>query len=108
MLTYIVVIPSKSSITPEESLNILGGAANHGEAMETDITVWGSTGNGWKPLITRHYFIEKGEHKHLYFTLTPEILHARLWDNGPDEFELIIRATEPAADENGVLIFVSE
>ena len=107
MLTYIDVIPSKSSISPGESLNILGGAANHGPAVETDITVWGNIGTGWKAVLTKHFLIEEGEHKHLYFTLTPEILSSTLWEDGPEEFELIIRATEPEAHENGVLIFLN-
>ena len=108
MFSYIDVIPSKSSIRPDEDLNILGGAANHGEAVETDMTVWGNTGSGWVPLITRHMLIEKGEHKHLYFTITPEILYEKLWKEGPEEFDLIIRDTEPAKDEAGVLVFVRE
>jgi hypothetical protein len=106
MLTFIDVIPSRNSIAPGDSLNILGGAANHDEAAETDITVWGNTGNGWKALLTEHFHIEKGEHKHLYFTLTPEMMYSKLWEGEPDEFDLIIRDTRPADDENGVMIFL--
>ncbi|MBQ5341740.1 MAG: hypothetical protein J6W57_07050 [Oscillospiraceae bacterium] len=108
MFSYLDVIPSKSSIRPDEDLNILGGAANHGDAVETDMTVWGNTGSGWVPLITRHMLIEKEEHKHLYFTITPEILWENLWKEGPEEFDLIIRDTEPGDDETGVLIFVKD
>ena len=108
MFSYIDVIPSNSSIRPDEDLNILGGAANHGEAVETDMTVWGSIGEGWVPLITEHMLIEEGEHKHLYYTITPEILKEKLWLDGPEEFDLIIRDTEPGRDETGVLIFIKE
>ena len=107
MLTFIDVIPSRSSIRPGESLNILGGAANHGEAMETDISVWANAGYGWKSLITKHFFIAEAEHKHLYFTLTPEVLYNILWDDEPEEFELIIRDSEPDDKENGVLVFLA-
>ena len=107
MLSFIDVIPSKSAITPGESLNILGGAANHGEALETDISVWANAGYGWSSLITKRFRLEEGEHKHLYFTLTPELMANELWDGEPDEFELIIRDTKPRADENGVLIFIN-
>ena len=107
MLTYIDAIPAKSAISPGESLNVLGGAANHGEALETDISVWGNAGFGWVPLITKTFLIAEGEHMHLYFTLTPEILREKLWGDEPEEFELIIRAEEPEPQENGVLIFVN-
>ena len=107
MLSFIDVIPARSSIRPGDSLNILGGAANPGPALETVLTVWGNTGNGWIPLISKPFRIEEGEHKHLYFTLTPEILYARLWADGPEEFDLIIRDTMPGPEESGVLIFLS-
>ena len=106
MLTFIDVIPSKNTITPDESLNILGGAANHGEALETDISVWANAGYGWISMITRHFTIEEGEHKHLYFTLTPELLYDKLWEDEPEEFELIIRDSKPGMKETGVLIFI--
>ena len=107
MLTYIDVIPAKKTIKPGESLNILGGAANHGRALETDLTVWANSGKGWRPLITKRFLIEEGEHKHLYFTITPDLLE-KLWDGEPDEFELIIRETEPKPQENGILIFIQD
>lgn len=108
MLTFIDVIPARNSIRPGDSLNILGGAANRGKATESDISVWGSIGNGWVPLVTKSFAIEEGEHKHLYFTITPEMLYDRLWDGTPDEFELIIRDSKPGKEENGVLIFLNE
>lgn len=108
MLTFIDVIPARNSIKPGESLNILGGAANHGKALETDLTVWGNAGERWVPLMTKHFLIEEGEHKHLYFTLTPELLDDLLWNGEPDEFELIIRDTRPKPYDSGVMIFVSE
>ena len=106
MLSFIDVIPSKNTIAPGESLNILGGAANHGESLETGISVWANAGAGWMELMTKHFLISAGEHKHLYFTLTPELLMNKLWDGEPEEFELIIRDTEPKPEENGVLIFL--
>ena len=108
MLTFIDVIPSRNSIRPGEDLNILGGAANRGKAMQADISVWGSTGNGWVPLVTERFVIEEGEHKHLYFTITPDMLYDTLWADGPEEFDLIIRDSRPVKEENGVLIFLKE
>ena len=108
MLSFIRVIPTKNSIRPGESLNILGGAANHGETTETDISVWANIGDGWVPLVTQNFRIEAGEHKHLYFTITPDMLLAALWNDGPEEFELIIQDTKPKPDDNGVMVFVTE
>lgn len=107
MLSFFDVIPARSSIRPGDSLNILGGAVNPGPVLEMDLTVWGNAGNGWIPLVSKPLRIEAGEHKHLYFTLTPEILYARLWANGPEEFDLLIRDTMPGPEETGVLIFLS-
>lgn len=108
MLTYIDVIPAKRSIRPGEDLNILGGAANHGSDLETDLTVWGNAGDGWRAIVTERFLIKEGEHKHLYFTLTPEMLRRSVWEDGPEEFDLIIRDKMPAPEENGVMIFVNE
>ena len=80
MLSFIDAIPSKNAIAPGESLNILGGAANNGEALDTDISVWANAGYGWISLLTKHFRLEEGEHKHLYFTLTPELMTNKLWD----------------------------
>ena len=108
MLSFIDVIPARPSIRRGESLNILGGAANHGGELETDISVWGNDGNGWRALITRRVTVGQGEHKHLYFTLGPELFSGELWGVEPEEMELIIRDTEPAERENGVIVFITD
>ena len=108
MLSFIDVIPAKTTVVRGESLNLLGGAANGGEPVEKDISVWGNDGNGWKALMTRRFLIEDGEHKHLYFTLGPEAFSDVFWGEEPEELELIIRDTEPGPDENGVLVFITD
>ena len=107
-LSFIDVIPAKTTVRRGESLNILGGAANNGDPVERDITVWGNAGNGWRALMTRRFFIQKGEHKHLYFMLAPEALAPAAWGEEPEELELIIRDSEPQDEENGVLVFISD
>lgn len=108
MLSYIDVIPAKTTIRRGESLNLLGGAANNADTLDTDMHVWGNAGSGWKSLTCHRVTIEKGEHKHLYFTLRPEMLTETFPDEEVEELELIIRDTEPAPQENGVLVFISD
>ena len=105
-LSFIEVIPSKEYIEKGEPLNILGGAANHGPAVEADITVWGRADEGWKALLTQRVGIAAGEHKHLYFTLTPELLDAANASGEVEALELIIRDREPLPGETGKMVFI--
>ena len=41
ILKFIDVIPSKGTITPGTSLNVLGGVINPGESVTVKITLWG-------------------------------------------------------------------
>ena len=53
-LSFLDAIPARNTIRRSESLNVLGGAANSGSALEADISVWANDGKGWKALrITR-------------------------------------------------------
>ena len=79
MLRYIDVIPARESMVRGGSLNLLGGVANDGPACAEDVTVWGNAGDGWRALVTRRFDIAEGEHRHLYFTLTPELLDPARW-----------------------------
>ena len=106
MLKFIDVIPSRERVLPGESLNILGGAANGGDDVTAEIGVWGRTDGGWRLLMSRTVTVEKGEHKHLYFTLPPELFSEPFWEEDPEELELIIRDRKPEESENGIMIFI--
>ena len=107
-LSFLDAIPARNTIRRSESLNVLGGAANSGSALEADISVWANDGNGWKALLTQKFSIGEGEHKHLYFTLRPASFSRELWGEEPEELELVIRDSEPGQDENGVLVFIGD
>ena len=108
MLSFIDAIPARDTIRRDESLNVLGGAANGGGTLEADISVWANDGNGWKALTTQRFTIGEGEHKHLYFTLRPASFSREFWGEAPEELELVIRDSEPGRDENGVMIFIAD
>lgn len=108
MLSFISAIPARDTIRRGESLNVLGGAANRGGALEADISVWANDGNGWKALATQRFSIDEGEHKHLYFTLRPVSFSRDFWGEEPEELELVIRDSVPGQDENGVMVFITE
>ena len=107
-LSFLDTIPARNTIRRSESLNVLGGAANSGSALEADISVWANDGNGWKALLTQKVSIGEGEHKHLYFTLHPASFSRELWGVEPEELELVIRDSEPGQDENGVMVFIGD
>ena len=107
-LSFLDAIPARNSIRRSESLNVLGGAANSGSALEADISVWANDGNGWKALLTQKFSIGEGEHKHLYFTLRPASFSREFWGEEPEELELVIRDSEPGQDENGVMVFIGD
>ena len=107
-LSFLDAIPARNTIRRSESLNVLGGAANSGSALEADISVWANDGNGWKALLTQKVSIGEGEHKHLYFTLRPASFSRELWGEEPEELELVIRDSEPGQDENGVMVFIGD
>ena len=107
-LSFLDAIPARDTVRRGESLNVLGGAANSGNALEADISVWANDGNGWKALLTQKFSIGEGEHKHLYFTLCPASFSREFWGEEPEELELVIRDSEPGQDENGVMVFIGD
>ena len=107
-LSFLDAIPARNTIRRSESLNVLGGAANSGSALEADNSVWANDGNGWKALLTQKFSIGEGEHKHLYFTLRPASFSREFWGEEPEELELVIRDSEPGQDENGVMVFIGD
>ena len=106
MLSFIDAIPARTTVRRGESLNLLGGVANGGDAQAVDICVWANDGRGWKKLMTDRFSLEAGEHRHLYFTLGPEAFSSEMWGEAPDELELAIRDTQPR--EDGVIVFVED
>ena len=105
-LSFIDVIPSKESLTRGEPLNILGGTANRGPALTAKITVWGRADEGWRALLTREEEILAGEHKHLYYTLTPEMLASASGSGEVEELELLISDREPKPETTGKIVFI--
>lgn len=61
ILKFIDVIPSKGTITPGTSLNVLGGVINPGEAVTVKITLWGKAEDIWKPLLSQEVLLEEKE-----------------------------------------------
>ena len=61
ILKFIDVIPSKGTITPGTSLNVLGGVINPGESVTVKITLWGKAEDIWKPLLSQEVLLEEKE-----------------------------------------------
>ena len=99
ILKFIDVIPSKGTITPGTSLNVLGGVINPGESVTVKITLWGKAEDIWKPLLSQEV--------HLYFTIPPEMFQKEYWGlKDLEEIELLISDKIPEKDTPGKLIFV--
>ena len=106
MLRYIDVIPARESIEGHESLNILGGVANDGDAVSVDISVWGRVDRAWKRLMTRRFDIAAHEHKHLYFTLEPDCFSPARWGEEIEDIELLISDRAPDDRTHGKIVFI--
>ena len=105
-MKYIEIIPSKERVSRHESLNLLGGVANDGDAVTLDISVWGRASGDWQALVTRRTEVLAGEHKHLYFTLAPDCFSFERWNEEIEEIELCTDDQKPPADARGRIIFV--
>ncbi len=109
ILKFIDIIPSKGTVTPGTSLNVLGGVINPGEAVTVKITLWGKAEDIWKPLLSQEVLLEEKEHKHLYFTIPPEMFQKEYWRlKDLEEIELLISDKIPEKDTPGKLIFIEE
>ena len=106
MLSYMKPIPAKDAVLRGEELNILSGVSGSDEDMSFKVTVWGRIGAGWKPLSEKEIDLDGGEHKHLYFTLQPEVFSASFWGEETDEIELLVSDKKPEDDERGVVVFI--
>ena len=104
MLSFIDAIPAKQALSPNESLNVLGGVVNGDGATSVDISLWGRADGDWRRLETRRFELGENEHKHLYFTLKPEALSAGYWGEEIEELELAISDSEPV--KPGVIVFI--
>ena len=106
-LKFIDVIPSKETVTPGTSLNVLGGVINPGEAGSAKIILWGKAENIWKPLLSQEVFLEEKEHRHLYFMIPPEIFQEEYWGiKNLEEIELLISDMTPENGTPGKLVFI--
>ncbi|MBR0402717.1 MAG: MerR family transcriptional regulator [Lachnospiraceae bacterium] len=105
-LSFIPAIPAKESVTRGEPLNVLGGAANDGPARTAEITVWGKADDDWKALLTASEEIAAGEHKHLYYTLTPEMIASASASGEVEELELLISDRKPGPGQTGKFVFI--
>lgn len=108
MLKYIDVIPSRDCISRGESLNVLGGVANDGDAIALDISVWGRVDQMWEALATSKTEIKAKEHKHLYFTLGPDCFSPERWHDTIEDIELRIDHQRPEAGTRGRIVFIEE
>ena len=107
MLKYIDVIPARESVSRGESLNLLGGVANDGGAVTLDISVWGRVSDEWQALVTQRTEVMAGEHRHLYFTLTPDCFSFERWQAEIEDIELRIEDHMPGNDARGRIVFVN-
>ena len=88
---------------------MLGGVINPGEAVTVKITLWGKAEDIWKPLLSQEVLLEEKEHKHLYFTIPPEMFQKEYWRlKDLEEIELLISDKIPEKDTPGKLIFIEE
>ncbi len=108
MLKYIGVIPSRESISRCESLNLLGGVANDGDAVTVDISVWGRVDREWVALATQKTALGAHEHKHLYFTLTPDCFSFDRWQQDIEDIELCTDHQTPAPEAVGTIVFIED
>lgn len=106
MLSYMDVIPSKESVSRTESLNILSGVANDSEETTVSISLWGKADKEWKALITQETYVAAHEHKHLYYTLTPEMYSEKVWGEDVEEIELRVSERMPDEETRGVMVFI--
>ena len=104
MLTYIDAIPAKQTIARNESLNVLGGVVNSESAAIVDISLWGRVDIDWQRLETRRFELAAQEHKHIYFTLNPEVLSTTFCGKEIEELELAISDSEPT--KPSVIVFI--
>ena len=79
------------------------------EAVTVKITLWGKAEDIWKPLLSQEVLLEEKEHKHLYFTIPPEMFQKEYWRlKDLEEIELLISDKIPEKDTPGKLIFIEE
>lgn len=78
MLSFIGAIPARNTVRRGESLNVLGGAANSGSALEADISVWANDGNGWRALTTQRFSIAGGGTQASLFHAAPGSVFPRI------------------------------
>ena len=107
MLTFIDCIPSRSTVSRHDFLNLLGGAANDGEETTAEISVWGRIDVEWKPLITKSFKIAAKEHKHLYFTLEPKVFSSDYWGERIEEIELVVSDRKPPETKRVQMVFIN-
>ena len=108
MLTYIPVIPARERIDRGEPLNLLGGVANDGDAVTVDISVWGRVNQEWVALATQKTALGAHEHKHLYFTLTPDCCSFDRWQQDIEDIELCTDHQTPAPEAVGTIVFIED
>lgn len=105
-MNYIEVIPAKQSVSRGESLNLLGGVANDGDAIILDISVWGRVDREWVALDTQRTELAAHEHRHLYFTLETDCFSSERWHEEIEEIELLIRDKRPGEGDRGRIVFI--
>jgi len=74
MPEYLQVIVPCDTVSAKEPLNVLSGVSGFTERTEMTVHLWGRAADKWKALDSVTFTAEKGEHKHLYFSISPEKL----------------------------------
>ena len=108
MLKVAFLIPSSGTAARGEAFNVLAGVwkTTSREPSVKSVSGEGAGGN-WRPVASQRAVIEPGEHRHLYFTIPPEVFEPEFW-NGEEVEELELTAGEqrPADGARGTLVFV--
>ena len=108
-LEFIDAIIPKDTVTPEDTLYVLGGVINHTDkAVTVPVTLWGRAAEDWLPLLRQRVELNALEHKHLYFYIPGACFREIYWGIPEvDEIEIRISESEPPKGSKGVLVFVS-
>lgn len=105
MPEYLQVIVPSDTVSAKEPLNVLSGVSGFTERTEMTVHLWGRAADKWKALDSVTFTAEKGEHRHLYFSISPEKLTPAFWDVDAEELELIAYHEYPG-EITGKLIFI--
>ena len=102
-----MLIPAENPARAGQALNILLVTENPTDrAFTAPVTLWGSLGEAWRPLLTEERAFPAHSHPHLYFTIPAQRLSPDFWEGREvEELALAAGETAPGPGEPGVLVF---